>query len=144
MYRNNTHIVPDRIVSISRPYLRPIMRDKAKALTEFGAKFDLSIDNSFARVEKLSFDPYNEGEVLISAVAKYYKRNSRYPERVLVDKIYRKRKNLSYCKLRGNRLSGPALGKEVVADEKIEYEDAVDRIEVEKAFSLAKDHSDLA
>lgn len=62
MYRNNTHIVPDKIVSISRPYLRPIMRGKAKALTEFGAKFDLSIDNSFARVEKLSFDPYNAKE----------------------------------------------------------------------------------
>lgn len=80
-------------------------------------------------------------------MAKYYKRNSRYPERVLVDKIYRNRKNLSYCKLRGNRLSGPALGrpkKEVVADGKIEYGDAVDRIGVEKAFSLAKDHSDLA
>ena len=38
-------------------------------------------------------------------------------------------------------LSGPALvrpKKDPKADKKIEYEDAVDRIEVERAFSLAK------
>lgn len=141
MYYNNTHKVPDRIVSISQPYIRPIVRGKAKEPTEFGAKLDLSIDNGFARVEKLSFDPYNESEILISAIEQYYKRNGHYPERVLVDKIYRNRKNLNYCKLRGIRLSGPALGrpkKEPSADKKIEYIDAVDRIEVERAFSLAK------
>ena len=141
MYCNNTHKVPDRIVSISQPYIRPIVRGKAKDPTEFGAKLDLSIDNGFARVEKLSFDPYNESEVLISAIEQYYKRNGHYPERVLVDRIYRNRKNLSYCKLHGIRLSGPALDrpkKDPSADKKIEYIDAVDRIEVERAFSLAK------
>ena len=141
MYCNNTHKVPDRIVSISQPYVRPIVRGKAKNPTEFGAKLDLSLDNGFARIEKLSFDPYNESEVLISAVEQYYKRNGHYPERVLVDKIYRNRKNLAFCKLHGIRLSGPALGrpkKDPTADKKIEYQDAVDRIEVERAFSLAK------
>lgn len=67
MYCNKTHPVPDRIVSISQPYIRPIVRGKVKAPTEFGAKLDLSIENGFARVEKLSFNPYNESDVLISA-----------------------------------------------------------------------------
>ena len=141
MYCNNTHTVPDRIVSISQPYIRPIVRGKIKDPTEFGAKLDLSIDNGFARIEKLSFDPYNESEVLIGAIEQYYKRNGHYPERVLADKIYRTRDNLTYCKLHGIRLSGPALGrpkKDPSADKKIEYCDAVDRIEVERAFSLAK------
>lgn len=141
MYCNNTHTVPDRIVSISQPYIRPIVRGKAKDPTEFGAKLDLSIDNGFARIEKLSFDPYNESEVLIGAIEQYYKRNGHYPERVLADKIYRTRDNLAYCKLHGIRLSGPALGrpkKDPSADKKVEYCDAVDRIEVERAFSLAK------
>lgn len=132
MYCNKTHKVPYKIVSISQPYVRPIMRGKAQASTEFGAKLDFSIDNSFARVKKLSFDPYNEGEVLISAMEQYYKRNNgHYPERVLVDKIYRNRKNLSYCKLKGIRLSEPALGrpkKAPMSDKKIEYENAVDRL----------------
>ena len=61
--------------------------------------------------------------------------------RVLVDKIYRNRKNINYCKLRGIRLSGLTLGrpkKDSSVDKKIEYIDLVDRIEVERAFSLAK------
>jgi len=43
MYRENTHSVPERIVSISQPYIRPIVRGKAAAPLEFGAKFDLSL-----------------------------------------------------------------------------------------------------
>ena len=59
MYRNKTHSVNDRIVSISQPYLRPIVRGKVKSPVEFGAKFDISVvDGGFARIEKLSFDPY--------------------------------------------------------------------------------------
>lgn len=56
-------------------------------------------------------------------------------------KIYRNRENIRYCKERGIRLSGPALGrpkKDPDTDKKIEYMDAVDRIEVERSFSLAK------
>lgn len=141
MYCNKIHTVPDRIVSISQPHIRPIVRGKAKAPTEFGAKLDLSIENGFARIEKLSFDPYNESDVLISAAEQYCKRNGNYPERILADKIYRNRKNLAFCKLHGIRLSGPALGrakKDPSVDKKTEYIDAVDRIEVERAFSLAK------
>ena len=141
MYCNHTHKVPDRIVSISQPYIRPIVRGKAKNPTEFGAKLDLSIDNGFARIEKLSFNPYNESEVLISAIEQYYERNGHYPERVLVDKIYRNRKNINYCKLHNIRLSGSTLGrpkKDSSVDKKLEYIDSVDRIEVERAFSLAK------
>lgn len=141
MYCNKTHTVPDRIVSISQPHIRPIVRGKAKVPTEFGAKLDLSIENGFARIEKLSFDPYNESDVLISAAEQYCKRNGNYPERILADKIYRNRKNLAFCKLHGIRLSGPALGrakKDPSVDKNTEYIDAVDRIEVERAFSLAK------
>ncbi len=59
----------------------------------------------------------------------------------LSDKIYRNRDNLNYCKERGIRLSGPALGrpeKNVAIDKKKEYKDNCDRVEVERAFSHAK------
>ena len=78
---------------------------------------------------------------LISAAEQYCKRNGSYPERILADKIYRNRKNLAFCKIHGIRLSGLALGrpkKNPSVDKKTEYIDAVDRIEVERAFSLAK------
>ena len=142
MYENKTHSVPDRIVSISQPYIRPIVRGKAKSPTEFGAKLDLSIDdNGMARIEKQSFDAYNENEDLIGAIERYYKRTGYYPKRVLADKIYRNRRNLTYCKEHGIRLSGPALGrpgKDAEKDRKAIYSDAVDRIAVERGFSLAK------
>lgn len=142
MYDNKVHSVPDRIVSISQPYIRPIVRGKAKNPTEFGAKLDMSIDeHGMARIEKLSFDAYNESDVLIDAIESYHKSNGRYPKRVLADKIYRNRKNLAFCKEHGIRLSGPALGrpkKNPNEDSKTIYEDAIDRIEVERDFSLAK------
>lgn len=142
MYQSGVHSVPDRIVSISQPYIRPIVRGKAAAPTEFGAKLDLSIDeNGLGRLEKISFDAYNESEVLIQAIENYHARNGRYPERVLADKIYRNRSNLAYCKARDIRLSGPALGrpkKNASSDKRTEYIDNADRIEVERAFSLAK------
>ena len=129
-------------MSISQPYIRPIVREKAKIPTEFGAKLDLSIDeNGMARLEKQSFDAYNESEVLETAVENYRKRTGHYPERVLANTIYRNRKNLQYCKVHGIRMSGPALGrpkKDPEVSRKQIYQDSVDRIEVERSFSLAK------
>ncbi len=142
MYKNNVNTVSDRIVSISQPYIRPIVRGKAATPVEFGAKLDLSIDeNGMARLEKLSFDAYNESDVLIGAIERYRKRTGHYPERMLADKIYRKRQNLAFGKRHGIRLSGPSLGrpqKNAVIDKETEYADNADRVEVERSFSLAK------
>ena len=59
----------------------------------------------------------------------------------MADKIYRNRENLSYCKERGIRLSGPALGrprKGDIRDKAQDYLDECERVEVERRFSLAK------
>lgn len=143
MYDNKTHKVKDRIVSISQPYIRPIVRGKAKAPVEFGAKLDMSIDEKgIARLEKLSFDAYNEEDVLVTAIENYRKRTGHYPERVLVDQIYRNQKNRAYCKSRKIRISGKALGRPkknpTLEEKKIAHQDNMDRIEVERGFSLAK------
>lgn len=142
MYEQKKKSIPNRIVSISQPYIRPIVRGKAKAPTEFGAKLDMSVDeNSMARIEKISFDAYNESDVLIDAAERYYERYGYYPDRILADEIYRNRSNLKFCKEHGIRLSGKPLGrpkKDPSVDRKVEYQDAVDRIEVERGFSLAK------
>lgn len=47
MYDTHTHSVSDRIVSLSQPWLRPIVRWKAKAPVEFGAKLDISVCNGW-------------------------------------------------------------------------------------------------
>ncbi len=38
MYDNRTHSVPDRIVSLSQPWVRPIVRGKAGKPVEFGVR----------------------------------------------------------------------------------------------------------
>ena len=143
MYDNKTHKVKDRIVSISQPYIRPIVRGKAKAPVEFGAKLDMSIDEKgIARLKKLSFDAYNEQDVLVTAIENYRKRTGHYPERVLVDQIYRNQKNRAYCKSKKIRISGKALGRPkknpTPEEKKTAHQDNTDRIEVERGFSLAK------
>ena len=141
MYDNHTHSVPDRIVSVSQPFIRPIVRGKAGKPVEFGAKLDISVSNGWTRLEYWSFDAYNEATKLIETIERFKTREGHYPERVLADKIYRNRENLSYCKLHGIRLSGPALGrpkKDEQHDRKQTYLDQNERIEVERQFSLAK------
>ena len=139
MCDHHMHSVPDRIVSLSQPWLRPIVRGKAKAAVEFGAKLDISVCDGWTRLEYFSFDAYNEAGNLKDMIEHYRARTGRYPQRVLADKIYRNRENLSYCASHGIRLSGPALGrpkKEDVRDKKQNYQ--ADRVEVERQFSLAK------
>ena len=142
MYDNRIHSVEHRIVSISQPWLRPIVRGKVKAPVEFGAKFDLSLDSEgYGRLEKISFEAYNESTCLIEAIERFKERTGYYPERVLADQIYRTRENRSYCKEHGIRLSGPKLGRPSATakvDKKQEYQDNTDRIEVERTFSLSQ------
>ena len=113
MLDTKTHRVQDRIVSLSQPWIRPIVRGKAKAPTEFGAKLSVSVVGGYTFIDKLSFDAYNEGEAseFEQVVEKYRKRFGHYPERILADKIYRSKANRAFCKDHGIHLSGPRLGR---------------------------------
>jgi len=141
MVETGTHSVPNRIVSLSQPWIRPIVRGKAGKSVEFGAKLDISVVDGFARLEYLSFDAYNEAGTLKQTIERYRERTGHYPARVLADKIYRNRDNLNFCRERGIRLAGPALGrpkKDERPDRKQNYMDECERVEVERRFSLAK------
>lgn len=141
MYDNRTHSVPDRIVSVSQPFVRPIVRGKAGKPVEFGVKLDISVVNGWTRLECYSFDAYNEAGNLKAMAERFREREGHYPARILADKIYRNRENLAYCREHGIRLSGPALGrpkKDEVRDKAQDYRDACERVEVERRFSLAK------
>lgn len=141
MYDNRTHSVPDRIVSVSQPFVRPIVRGKAGKPVEFGAKLDISVVDGWTRLECYSFDAYNEAGNLKVMAERFREREGYYPARILADKIYRNRDNLSYCKEHGIRLSGPALGrpkKDESRNHAQDYKDECERVEVERKFSLAK------
>lgn len=141
MYDNHTHSVENRIVSVSQPFVRPIVRGKVGKPVEFGMKLDISVTDGWTRLEYRSFDAYNEATKLQEMIENFHKREGHYPSRVLADKIYRNRENLSYCKARGIRLSGPALGRPQKGEDRNkaqDYRDECERVEVERKFSLGK------
>ena len=144
MFASGTHSIPQRIVSLAQPWVRPIVRGKAHANTEFGSKLHISLVDGYARIERLDFEPFNESEGLWRAVARYRERYGCYPERILADKIYRNRQTLAFCREHGIRLSGPALGKPPKdpdlsrQSKRQEYQDNCDRNIVEGVFGTAK------
>jgi len=111
LYTENKRSIKDRIVSISQPHIRPIIRGKAGKNVEFGAKVSISLVDGFAFVDRLSFDAYNESEDLVKQVELYKERFGKYPKRILADQIYRNRENRRYCKENGIKLSGKPLGR---------------------------------
>jgi len=111
MFDNKVNRVEDRIVSLSKPHIRPIVRGKVNASVEFGSKITLSVINGFSYITKHSWNNYNESEDLIPSVENYYSKFGYYPEVVLVDKIFNNAKNREYCKEKGIRISGRPLGR---------------------------------
>ncbi|HQF12116.1 MAG TPA: IS5 family transposase [Paludibacteraceae bacterium] len=120
MYREKKRHVENRIVSISQPYIRPIVRGKAKNKTEFGAKISISVIDGYSYLDRVQFDSYNESEDLWTQIEAYKLRTEHYPEAVLADQIYRTKENRRKCAELGIRLSGPKLGRKQVNQEKEE------------------------
>ena len=141
MYTDKSHSCNARIVSLRQPHVRPIVRGKAGRRYEFGQKISLSVVSGYTFIEKQSFDNFNEGISLIESVERYNELHGCYPEAVQADKIYRNRGNLSFCKERGIRLSGPRLGrpgKDAERDREIERQDNRERNTIEGRNGMAK------
>ena len=111
MYHHKQRRIDDRIVSISQPHVRPIVRGKAGTPVEFGAKFAISCVAGYVFLDRLSWDNFTESEDLIPQIKQFRDRTGHYPVSVHADQIYRTRNNLRWCKRHGIRLSGPPLGR---------------------------------
>lgn len=111
MYRERCNSIADRIVSIYQPHVRPIVRGKATAMVEFGAKVSVSLVNGFTKLHQISWDAYNEGKDLKGQVEEYKDQYGFYPSVVITDKIYGTKKNREYLKERGIKFSGKKLGR---------------------------------
>ena len=106
-----TRSIPDRIINLVQRHVRPIVRGKARAAVEFGAKISVSVRNGFAFLHRVSWDPYNEAEDLIAQAKKYQQEYGCYPERICADRIYINTKNRNFCTRNNIRLSGRRLGR---------------------------------
>ena len=142
MYENNKRSIEKRIVSIEQPYVRPIVRGKAGKPVEFGAKIAVSYIDGYVFLDEINWENFNESTHLKEQVEKYKKYTGYYPESIHVDGIYRTKNNRKYCKEKGIRISGPALGrpkKNVTKEEKKQArEDEKIRSRIEGKFGEGK------
>jgi len=116
MYQEKKHSVPNRIVSIHQPHVRPMVRGKQGKNVEFGAKVNASLQQGYATIDQLNFEAFNEGIYLQEQVENYKKNNGYYPELVQTDEIYMNRENRNYLKERNIRHTGKPLGRKPKED----------------------------
>lgn len=148
MFDDRCYRIEGRIVSLSQPHIRPIVRGKAGASTEFGAKVSVALIAGYAFLDRIGWDNFNESTRLPEQIEQYRTRFGCYPESVHADKIYRTRENRAYCRDRGIRLSGPPLGRppKVTEENRAQRElqqqlarqDERDRIAIEGKFGQGK------
>lgn len=102
--------LPDRVVSISKSYIRPIVRGKETKKVEFGAKVNMIQVDGINFIEHLSFDPFHEGIRLMSSIwlsEEFFGKTTH----VSADQIYATNKNRKYCTHRGITTSFTRKGR---------------------------------
>lgn len=93
LLENNKQSIEDRIVSLSQPHIRPIVRGKAGKPVEFGAKLSASCFEGYVFLDRVSWDNFNESGDLKAQVEAFKSYTGYYPESVHADRIYRTREN---------------------------------------------------
>jgi len=110
MYDADSRRCDDRIVSISQPHVRPIVRGKSGKSVEFGAKLGLSLFGGYLTHQTLSWDAYNEASDLTDQAETYRLLTGHYPELIQCDKIYHTNDNRKWCSERGIRMTASPKG----------------------------------
>ncbi|MCC5904863.1 MAG: IS5 family transposase [Balneolaceae bacterium] len=110
MYDERTRRCEDRIVSISQPHVRPILRGKSGKRVEFGAKLGLSLFGGYLTHQTISWDAYNEASDLQHQAETYRLLTGHYPELIQCDKIYHTNDNRTWCSQRGIRMTALPKG----------------------------------
>lgn len=144
MYDLRKNHIENRIVSINQAHVRPIVRGKPSAMTEFGAKISLSVVKGYTFVDHICWNNFNEGNDLKDQIEKYRIRFGFYPESIHADKKYQTINNRKYCEERGIRFTGSKLGRPNV-DKSIRkklrkqmIKDAIYRIRIEGKIGVVK------
>jgi transposase, IS5 family len=103
--------ITHRIVSLNKPYIRPIVRGKEIKPVEFGAKVHKVQVSGISFIEHISYEAFNEGTRLKQSVALHQKYFGKLSQ-LGADGIYATNENRRYCSKLGIATSFRAKGKE--------------------------------
>ena len=103
--------VSDRIVSIDRHYIRPIVRGKEIKSVEFGAKVNNIQIDGISFIEHISFKAFNEGIRLKDCIRMQQKLMNVRVRCVAADSIYANNANRKFCMKYGISTSFVRKGK---------------------------------
>ena len=139
--------VPNRIVSIAKPYVRPIVRGKEVKNVEFGAKCNNIQVDGISFIEKLSFNAFNEGTRLQHCIKMHKRLFGEEVKKVGGDTSYANNENRNFCKENGIQTSFVKKGRpsqEKKEKDFVRQELArVRATAMEGSFGTQKEHYDM-
>lgn len=143
MHEGKKHQCKDRIISVFQPHVRPIVRGKSKAPTEFGAKIGAAVYEGYTFIDHHSWDAYNESSDLSLHVRLFKERFGCLPATILADKIYMSKANRKILKEYEIRTYCKPLGRPPREPRSPEYLERMakavgERNEVECSFGTGK------
>jgi transposase, IS5 family len=103
--------VTQRIVSLNKPYVRPIIRGKEIKAVEFGAKVHKVQVSGLSFIEHLNYENFNEGTRLKQSVA-FHQTHFGKCSQLAADAIYATNENRRYCTSLGIATSFLPKGKQ--------------------------------
>lgn len=96
LYFGKQSTIPNRIVSLHKPYIRPIVRGKEIKPVEFGARVNKLQVDGISFIEHLSFDAFHEG-IRLPQTIDLQKRYFGKCSQIGADAIYANNVNRKYC-----------------------------------------------
>jgi hypothetical protein len=139
--------VKQRIVSLNKPHVRPIIRGKEVKPVEFGAKVHKVQVGGLSFIEHLSYENFNEGTRLKQSIAFHHKHFGKCSQ-LGADGIYATNENRRYCTSLGIATSFLPKGKQgKLQEQKSAMRSALSTVRatvLEGSFGNEKNHYLLA
>jgi len=147
MYRQKINRIADRIVSLHRPWTRPIVRGKSgNKEVEFGPKAALSYVDGFVFLEHLSSDNFSEAKRVKNHIRQFERFFGKKPKYVVGDKLYGNRYNRKFVKEQDIQDAFEPLGRrnrKQDSSKRWRKQKQRERNRIEGIFGHAKNHFSL-
>jgi len=139
--------ISNRIVSIDKDYIRPIVRGKETKRVEFGPKANIVQIDGINFIEHISFDAFNEGTRLINSVEIVEQLFDTKVTMLAGDNIYGTNANRKYCSSNGIQTSFVRKGRASTLEPELKAVRKKLNVEratrMEGAFGVQKNHYSL-